>query len=212
MSIYTYLIGWSSLNVYYYGVRTAARCRPESDLWIQYKTSSEYVKQFTRINGEPDVVQVRQRFDSPKKALLWEHKTLRRMNVMNRDDFLNKSIGNGVFTSADPEVAKKISESCKGRTAHNKGKPNPAQSERMKKNNPNADGRNGRKLKGRRAHNKKKPVYKHCMTCWDLFRVTRDKKSTCSKSCAGTFSNYKRYIKRLGIKGLDDLTTPRRAG
>lgn len=202
MSIYTYLIGWSTHNLYYYGVRTAARCEPEDDLWVHYKTSSEYVKHFVAQHGDPDIIQIRQKFDSSDKALLWEYKALRRMDVMHRNDFLNKSIGNGVFTSADPEVAKKISESCKGRTAHNKGKPNPAASERMKKNNPNADGRYGGFEKGRRPHNKKKPVYKHCMTCWELFRITRDKKSTCSKSCAGTFSNHKRHIKRLDIKGL----------
>ena len=32
---YTYLIGWSNLNKFYYGVRYGKGCHP-SDLWVKY--------------------------------------------------------------------------------------------------------------------------------------------------------------------------------
>jgi len=37
---YTYLIGWSNLNTWYYGRRTSKNCHP-SDLWQKYFTSSK---------------------------------------------------------------------------------------------------------------------------------------------------------------------------
>jgi hypothetical protein len=40
---YTYLIGWSHLNKWYYGRRTAKGCHP-SELWVKYFTSSKSVK------------------------------------------------------------------------------------------------------------------------------------------------------------------------
>ena len=47
---YTYIIGWSSLNKWYYGVRYAKNCKPE-DLWKTYFTSSKHVKEFLTGNG-----------------------------------------------------------------------------------------------------------------------------------------------------------------
>lgn len=52
---YTYLIGWSNQNKWYYGVRTAKNCHP-GDLWTTYFTSSKYVKQFITQYGEPDII------------------------------------------------------------------------------------------------------------------------------------------------------------
>jgi hypothetical protein len=37
---YTYLIGWSKLDKWYYGVRYASNCNPD-ELWVKYKTSSK---------------------------------------------------------------------------------------------------------------------------------------------------------------------------
>jgi hypothetical protein len=210
MYIYTYLVGWSTHQKFYYGVRKSKK-HPEKDLWNIYKTSSEYVKSFHKQHGEPDIIQVRKEFSDHKSALLWENKVLKKMNVTRRDDFLNKSVGGGTFYSCDPDTRKKISEAVKGRPAWNKGIPNPKQSERMKKNNPNKDGKYGFKWKkGHIPWNKEKTVYKYCLTCWNLFRATKDKKSCCNKSCAATFSNHKRYIKRLNISMLDYFTASRR--
>lgn len=85
---YTYLIGWSILNKWYYGVRYAKGCRPD-DLWRTYFTSSEIVKNFQRKYGHPDVIQVRKVFDNPKSAKKWEHKVMVRFDMAGDKRFLN---------------------------------------------------------------------------------------------------------------------------
>ena len=97
MPIYTpycYLIGWSKLNTWYYGVRFSRRAHP-SDLWKSYFTSSKHVKRFAKSNGDPDVIQIRRTFSNKESALMWEHKALRRLDVKAREKFLNVSIGLG---------------------------------------------------------------------------------------------------------------------
>lgn len=64
---YTYLVGWRSMDVWYYGVRYAKDCDP-TDLWKTYFTSSKRVAEFRATNGEPDVIEVRKTFDSPVEA------------------------------------------------------------------------------------------------------------------------------------------------
>ena len=100
-------------------------------------------------------------------------------------------------------ICKSISQACKGRTAWNKGKPNPEQSKRMKENNPNKAGMyNKNKFKkGHTPWNKKPTVKKPCYVCGTEFTVTKNKKLTCGKSCAATYSNHK----RAGT--LNNLTT-----
>jgi len=93
---YTYLIGWSKLNKWYYGVRFAKGCRPD-DLWTSYYTSSKYVKMFREENGEPDVILIRRTFSDRIQALDWEHKVLRRMNVSTKDTWLNKTDNRSVI-------------------------------------------------------------------------------------------------------------------
>ena len=85
---YCYLIGWSKLNKYYYGVRTAKNCNP-SDLFVSYFTSSKQVKRMIRDNGNPDIIQIRKTFLDKDSATKWESKVLKRLNVKNRTDFLN---------------------------------------------------------------------------------------------------------------------------
>ena len=99
---YTYLIGWSKLNKFYYGVRFAKNCKPE-ELWKTYKTSSKYVKAFANKNGDPDIIQVRKLFNNVEKARLWEHKVLKRMNVIRNDKFINKTDNKSI----DPSCALK---------------------------------------------------------------------------------------------------------
>ena len=92
---YTYLIGWSNLNKWYYGVRFADYSKNDlanpSELWTTYFTSSKHVQSFRLEHGEPDVVQIRKIFHDKQSAREWEHKVLRRMHVTEREDFLNKS-------------------------------------------------------------------------------------------------------------------------
>ena len=89
---YTYLIGWTHHNKWYYGVRYARNCNPQ-DLWKTYFTSSNYVKKFREEYGEPDVIQIRKIFDNKHRAFLWEQKVLRRLNVPFNIKMLNKNIG-----------------------------------------------------------------------------------------------------------------------
>jgi hypothetical protein len=91
---YTYLIGWPEHNVWYYGVRYANGCYP-SELWITYFTSSKYVDEFIKKNGQPSVKQVRKIFSegdaSVKIAREYEHRVLRRLRVAKNEKWLNKT-------------------------------------------------------------------------------------------------------------------------
>ena len=95
---YCYLIGWSKLNKYYYGVRHAKEfyciydsgCHPD-DLLTSYPTSSKKVKFYREQYGEPDVVKIRKTFNNANSAILWESKVLRRMDAMHKDKWLNDS-------------------------------------------------------------------------------------------------------------------------
>lgn len=87
---YTYLLGWSRHNLFYYGVRYAAKADP-SDLWTTYFTSSKYVKELRKVLGEPDVVEVRRTFSDRKAAMVWEHTVLRRMKVVHDPRWINKT-------------------------------------------------------------------------------------------------------------------------
>lgn len=87
---YTYLIGWTKQNKYYYGVQFGKECHPDN-LWIRYFTSSKLVAD-TRIKfGEPDIIQVRKTFNSASDAIEWETKVLRRLNVIKQQRWLNQS-------------------------------------------------------------------------------------------------------------------------
>jgi len=89
-SPYTYLIGWKKECVWYYGVRYAKNCHPE-ELLKTYFTSSRYVKEKISHYGIPDYCEVRKVFNDSESAREWEHKVLKRMNVIHREDFLNET-------------------------------------------------------------------------------------------------------------------------
>ena len=92
---YTYQIGWTQHNKFYYGGRWAKDCSPD-DLWNSYFTSSEHVKAFRAEHGEPDVIQIRKVFNDADECKLHENKVLKKLNVLNNDKWLNKNI-NGMF-------------------------------------------------------------------------------------------------------------------
>jgi hypothetical protein len=112
---YTYLIGWSNLNIWYYGVRFQKDCNPD-DLWKSYFTSSKHVKKFIKDHGDPDVRTVRKIFEDSKSARYWEHKVLRRLNARDDNKFLNKTNGDGRFFNLGHtvEAREKISKKLKG--------------------------------------------------------------------------------------------------
>jgi hypothetical protein len=87
-SPYCYLIGWSQLDTWYYGRRTAKDCHP-NDLWQSYYTSSNHVKRFREENGEPDVIQVRKVFSDTKSCCLWEDRVIHRIGAVKSSRWLN---------------------------------------------------------------------------------------------------------------------------
>lgn len=87
---YTYLVGWSNLDKWYYGVSYSNNCSPK-DLWSIYFTSSKHVKRFMKENGNPDVIEVRRVFKDKQHAQEWETKVLRRLGVRTNDKWLNKN-------------------------------------------------------------------------------------------------------------------------
>lgn len=95
MSYFTYLIGWSTHQKFYYGSRYSKDADP-SQLMTTYMTSSEYVKEFIELHGMPDIVEVRRTFDSVDECRQWEMKVLQRMKVVSSDTWLNRSAGPGL--------------------------------------------------------------------------------------------------------------------
>lgn len=117
---YTYLLIWTTTNMKYYGVRYARGCNP-SDLFKTYYTSSNYVKQYIKIHGLPDIVQIRRIFSDATHAQLWEQKVLTRIQAASRTDYLNKHNGGKGFHNTDYEVRLKMSQNH----ARLSGKDNP---------------------------------------------------------------------------------------
>lgn len=97
---FTYLIGWSATKKFYYGVRWAKDSNPDR-LWIDYKTSSKYVKRYFLENGDPDIIQVRKRFNTAQEARNFEERVLIRLNA--RDPFgpnskwLNRTTNKSIY-------------------------------------------------------------------------------------------------------------------
>ncbi len=135
MKAYTYLIGWKSLDKWYYGVRMAAGCNP-SELMETYFTSSSAVHSLIEDFGKPDVIIVRKEFESADAAYDWESKVLRKMKVASSSKWINRhenyplspfcspefkkmlvKIHGVEYTSQIPEVSRRVSEKLKGRMA-----------------------------------------------------------------------------------------------
>jgi tRNA-dihydrouridine synthase len=89
---FTYLIGWTELDIFYYGVRYSKDCHPD-DLWSSYFTSSTPVKKFRKLNGEPDLIKVDFVFYTAKEATAYEHQFLKENNCVKDSKWLN--LGNG---------------------------------------------------------------------------------------------------------------------
>lgn len=90
---YTYLVGWSKLKKYYYGVKYGKCANPEN-FWVTYYTSSKQIPIFRKLYGEPDIIQVRKIFKTKKQAVLWESKVLRRIKAAQKTYFINETNGN----------------------------------------------------------------------------------------------------------------------
>jgi hypothetical protein len=96
---YTYLVGWSDHNLWYYGVRYAKDCNP-ADLWVSYFTSSTKIKEYRQSLGEPNIKQIRKIFNNSKSAKIWEDRVLARLNVRDNPKWINQS-NNYSFATID---------------------------------------------------------------------------------------------------------------
>lgn len=116
---YTYLVGWPEHNRWYYGVRYARNCHPR-DLWHGYFTSSRSVNEFAKIHGEPIIKEIRKTFDSSVTARAWENRVLKKLKVVKKEEWLNKTDNMSILPmyglnnpACDPLVKSKISTSVK---------------------------------------------------------------------------------------------------
>jgi len=105
---FTYLVKHIPTNRYYYGVRFRKKCHP-NDLWTKYFTSSKKVKGLIRKYGKKSFqFEIRKIFKTAEQAKVWEHKVLKRLKVVYKDNFLNQS-DNKQMNNGSKETRKKIS-------------------------------------------------------------------------------------------------------
>lgn len=124
---YTYLIGWTELNKWYYGVQYGEyrRIANPENLWNDYFTSSKEVKKYRNIYGEPDVIQIRKIFTTAQEAVNWETKILTKLNKLDpfknsNSKWLNRNIKGAIILE---ETQRKKSEDHKIKIGKsNKGK------------------------------------------------------------------------------------------
>jgi len=108
---YTYLIGWTKLGKFYYGVKFGRNCDPKT-FWKNYFTSSKKVHELIKSAGDPDIIQIRKTFSSQKKAILWETKVLKRMKVLTNERWLNANIAGAQIQTS--EINQKRSKTMTG--------------------------------------------------------------------------------------------------
>ena len=114
MKPYTYLIKHIPTGLVYYGLRTANKVPPQEDLWIHYFTSSPKVHKLIEETGKDSfLTEIRQVFDSTKKAVNWEPRVLRRCKVLHDPKWINQNIAGYIVPTE--ESNKKISDFHKGK-------------------------------------------------------------------------------------------------
>ncbi len=112
---YTYILEWTKYNKRYIGARWGKGCHPQ-DLWKSYFTSSNYVDEFVKEFGPPDIILIDKIFDNADDARKREIFLLTEFDIKNNESFLNKAIG-GYFDFNDPAIRKKMKDSHIGNKA-----------------------------------------------------------------------------------------------
>lgn len=109
---YTYIIGWKSIGLWYYGVRYANKRVAREDLWHRYFTSSKRVKECRQHHGEPDVIIVHREFTTKEEAVEFERGFLCAANAVDSPFWLNAIIPDSGFVNKEctPQTRRKISE------------------------------------------------------------------------------------------------------
>ena len=92
---FTYIVGWTTHNIYYVGVRYAKGCSPE-DLGTTYFTSSKVIKPLWA-KEEPDFKCIYP-FETREEALAFEETLQREFDVLNSKQFANKHIRGESFS------------------------------------------------------------------------------------------------------------------
>jgi hypothetical protein len=124
MKPYTYLVGWTDADLWYYGVQYHKDADPK-DLWTKYFTSCKRITDIRVEHGEPDVIQVRHTFDDCKKAVEWEAKVLQRMKAASNPRWINRNVKGSIYNTPEQyaEIGRKQSATRKAnyRPSWNKG-------------------------------------------------------------------------------------------
>lgn len=113
---YTYFIMWRNTNAKYYGCQYGKTANPENILTGKYTTSSKTVKEYWKKYGPPDIVVIHRTFSSAAECRLYEHKYLRRVKAVYKNDWLNKSDSKAILT--DNYTEKSWKNSHKSRRLH----------------------------------------------------------------------------------------------
>lgn len=135
---YTYLLKHIPTGKVYYGCRYAIGCSP-TEFWNTYKTSSKYVKELIDSYGaDTFIYEIRKVFNDADGARLWEHKVLKRMRVIQREDFLNMTDNISISPEAalkgirNRKTSKQNIEHARKLGLSNKGKKHSAQINKLK--------------------------------------------------------------------------------
>ena len=116
---YSYFLYHKPTGLKYYGIKYGKHCHPDQ-LWVKYFSSSKIVQQLIKEYGKDSFdCTVRKIFTSSSKALLWEHKVLRRLDAANKEDWINRHNGGKKFRAPEQHsinTKKAISKKLKGRT------------------------------------------------------------------------------------------------
>ena len=111
---YSYLIGWTHLNLWYYGIEYGIKTKtanPEN-LFTEYFTSCSKVHLLIEKEGNPDIIQVRKTFNTVEEAIEWEGKVLRRLQASSNPKWINQNVKGSVYLTKEQYsfIGKKISQ------------------------------------------------------------------------------------------------------
>lgn len=118
---YTYLIGWSEHDIWYYGCEygSLTKTAHPNNLWTSYFTSSEIVAVKRRVLGEPDVIKVDHICVTTEEARRLEISFLTSVNAAANAHWLNEHNGGSsgfVCSGHHQETRKKMSLSHMGKS------------------------------------------------------------------------------------------------
>lgn len=121
---YTYHLYHIPTKKHYYGSRYAKGAIP-SELGVSYFSSSKEVHALIEKYGkESFVYTVRQQFETPEEALLWETKLLNRIDAKNKPNWINQHNGDGKFSSYGEmplHQRQQISQAKRGKSSRGSG-------------------------------------------------------------------------------------------